>query len=206
MKYVLFAGALLLLALLVIFKSQRPDKSPLRPGEAILAFGDSITYGYGVAPQESYPALLAEMSGMRVINAGVNGEISQEGVERLPGLLEDASVRLLLLCSGGNDILRRRSKGALKANLKQMIAMAKAKGVEVVLIGVPTFGMLGLKSLPLYEEVAGEEGVVYIDGLLPGILNDAALKNDYVHPNAAGYRRLAEGIFSELQKQGWIVQ
>ncbi len=193
-----------LLATAIYVMKSGPEVSALQPGDSILAFGDSITYGYGAKPGESYPAVLASMTGLRVINAGINGETSGEGLARLPKLLGDDSIRLMILCSGGNDILQRRSREELKSNLERMIALAKAKGIDVVLIGVPEFGIFGLSSLPLYKEVAREENVAYMPSLLPDILGDRSLKTDYVHPNAAGYRTMAEKIFERLRETGYL--
>jgi acyl-CoA thioesterase I len=193
----------LLFAVALHMKSGR-EVRVLQPGDSILAFGDSITYGYGAKPGQSYPAVLASMTGLHVINAGVNGETSAEGLARLPKMLEDGSIRLMLLCLGGNDILQHRPEAKLKSNLEQMIAMAKAKGIDVILIGVPEFGIFGLSSLPLYKKIAQEEAVVYMPSLLPDVLGDRSLKTDYVHPNAAGYRTMATRIFERLQEIGYV--
>jgi len=199
------AAALLLLLLAALYFSKSgPEAAPLQPHDTILAFGDSITRGYGAGERESYPAVLEALSGFRVVNAGVNGETSEEGLARLPGLLEDGSIRLMLLCFGGNDILQHRSQVRLKENLVRMIAMAKAKGVDVVLIGVPSFGAFGLSSLPLYAEVADEEKVAYMPSLLPDVLEARELKADYVHPNASGYRVMAERIAKRLRGLGYL--
>lgn len=176
----------------------------MQPHESILAFGDSITYGFGANRQESYPAVLQRLSGIRVINAGINGETSEEGKVRLPSLLRDDSIRLMLLCSGGNDILQQRPLARLEANVRAMITEAKKQNVDVILIGVPTFGAFGLSSLPLYERVAEEEGIAYMPSLLPDVLEERALKNDYVHPNAAGYRVMAERVAERLRSLGYI--
>lgn len=176
----------------------------MKPNESILAFGDSITYGFGVEARESYPSVLHFMTGIRVINAGINGETSEEGLARLPMLLEDDSIRLMLLCFGANDILQQRSMERLRANLVRMIALAKSKGVDVILIGVPEFRIPGLASLPLYDGVAEAENVAYMPSLLPDVLEDRSLKADDVHPNAAGYRQMAERIAERLRKIGYI--
>ncbi|MHC3994665.1 GDSL-type esterase/lipase family protein [Thiomicrolovo sp. ZZH C-3] len=199
-----FAFLLLLLLAVITFMKSAPHVPHLQDGDAILALGDSITYGYGAQAHESYPAVLQSLTGFMVINAGVNGETSEEGLARLPHLLEDESIRLMLLCLGGNDILQQRSKIRLKANLKRIVQMAKAKRIDVILIGVPTFGVFGMKSLPLYKEIAGEEGIPYMPSLLPDVLGDRALRADYVHPNAEGYRMLAEGIAERLRSLGYV--
>jgi len=176
----------------------------LHSGDRILAFGDSLTYGFGAAPQESYPARLAAATGITVINAGINGDTSSEGLRRLPALLQDGSIKLMLLCYGGNDILQRSSLKQLKQNLKAMILLARERGIAVVLISVPDIGILGLKPLSLYEEVATEMEVPLISGLLTDILEEPTLKSDQIHPNAAGYARFAREIEASLRQWGAI--
>src|SRR5262245_55498348 len=97
-----------------------PAIAPLPPGSTIVAFGDSITYGTGAEPAESYPAVLQEMSGHPVVNAGVPGEVSEEGLRRLPGVLDQERPSLLILCHGGNDLLRRDPEDRLASNLARM--------------------------------------------------------------------------------------
>lgn len=176
----------------------------LLPNESILAFGDSLTYGYGAQPNESYPDLLSSFSGHKVINAGINGETSDEGLHRLSALLEDKSIKLMILCFGGNDILQRRSMSDLKNNLKTIIRMAKEKNIEVLLISVPDLSLFRLSPLALYEEVAEEEDVPLLSGVLTTILSQPALKNDQIHPNAAGYKQMTEKIYSSIKDNGWL--
>jgi len=110
----------------------------------------------------------------------------------------------MILCFGGNDILRRQSMDTLKNNLKTMIRMAKAKEVDVLLVAVPNIGLFGLAPLELYEEVAQEEKVPLLSGVLANILSQPSLKNDQIHPNAPGYKQMAEKIYESLIENGWI--
>ena len=182
----------------------KPIVLPIQQSDKILAFGDSLTYGYGATTQESYPAVLGAMTGLEIINAGINGETSSEGLRRLPALLGDTHITHMILCFGGNDILQKLSRTQLKQNLRQMIKIAKSRGVKVLLISVPDIGILGLSALDLYEEVADETDTPLLSGVLAEILSDPRLKGDQVHPNAEGYRVLAERIEEKCREMGWI--
>jgi acyl-CoA thioesterase I len=175
--------------------------APLPPDAVILAFGDSITYGTGASPGESYPALLARLSGRKVINAGVPGEVTAAGLQRLPAELDKYRPALLLLCLGGNDFLRNLDERQAAANIRAMVQLAKGRGVETVLIGVPKPGLL--PSVPsFYRKIAREMKVPCDDEVLKKILTDNALKSDYIHPNGAGYKILAESVLDLLKKGG----
>jgi lysophospholipase L1-like esterase len=169
----------------------------------VLAFGDSLTFGTGASAGESYPAKLEGLIGRRVVNAGVPGEISADGLARLPEFLDRERPALLILCHGANDILRRLDLKETAANLRAMIRMAQERGVAVVLIGVPAFN-LSLSPPSFYREVAEECRIPYEGTILPKILAKGSLKSDYVHPNAAGYQRLAESVARLLRKSGAI--
>jgi acyl-CoA thioesterase I len=180
-----------------------PQLPPLPADGVVLAFGDSITHGTGAGPAESYPAVLAQLIGRKVVNGGVPGEVSAAGAARLPEILEAERPVLLILCHGGNDMLQRLDRGALAANLRTMVRAARERGVAVVLVGVPAAD-LSLTPPSLYGEVAKEFGLPYDGDTLPRILGKGSLKSDYIHPNAAGYRRLAESLAKLLAKAGAI--
>lgn len=185
---------LLGLALLLLAACDRQARlSPLPPGSVVLAFGDSLTFGTGAGRAESYPAFLAGLLGRSVINAGVPGETSAEGLTRLADLLEEHRPDLVLLCHGGNDFLQRLDQERLRENLRSMVGLARDAGAQVLLVGVPQPGLF-LSAAPLYAEVAEELGLPYEEKVLSEILADRALKSDTIHPNAAGYRRLADAL------------
>ena len=202
LKYLLIVLAFV--ALIIFFKKESSEVIKLNPTDKILAFGDSITYGYGESENESYPYLLSQITNTQVINAGINGDTSREGLQRLPALLEDGSIKLILLCFGGNDILQKTPLTELKSNLKKMIQMAKAKNIDVILISVPKVSLLGLSSLALYSTVADEENIDLMDDVLVYVLSRSSLKNDYIHPNAKGYRYMADEIYAHLKSENWI--
>lgn len=173
--------------------SRGPQLAPLPEGATVLAFGDSLTFGTGAAPTESYPAVLEGLIRRTVINAGVPGETSDLGLARLPAILDEYRPALLILCHGGNDLLQKRSETDLATNLKGMVQLARATGAEVLLVAVPRPGLL-LDPAPLYNEVARELKLPIIDDALAEILQKGSLKSDYIHPNAKGYSLLAKAI------------
>jgi lysophospholipase L1-like esterase len=204
MRFALRIGAsLALIALLASGCGQKARLAPLPPDAVVLAFGDSLTFGTGAREDESYPSQLAQLSGRRVVREGVPGEVSATGLARLPGALDEHRPRLLLLCHGGNDFLRRMPKAEAAANVRAMIRLAQSRGIEVLLIGTPEFGFL-LSPPDFYGEIAKELHVPYEGDVLSKILRDSNLKSDAVHPNAAGYRLMAERVYELLKKSGAV--
>lgn len=181
-----------------------PKMNRLTDDATILAFGDSLTYGTGAAAGQDYPSVLAQLTGHPVINTGIPGEISQQGLQRLPQLLDEHQPALLILMHGGNDILRKLPAEQTRANLKAMIEAARQRNVQVIMLGVPKFALLQLRSAEFYAELAEAEAVNIDLDSLPEILSHNELKADTVHPNGQGYRQLAENIAALLRKHGVI--
>ncbi len=177
--------------------------SRLSGDAVILAFGDSLTFGTGAAGTESYPAVLERLVGRRVVNAGVPGEVTGGGVSRLPEVLEREKPALLILCHGGNDLLRRLDQRQTADNVRKMIRFARERKIAVVIIAVPSPGM-SLSPPSFYREAAKEMGLPIDEKALSTILSDRSRKSDPIHPNAAGYRLLAESIAALLRKSGAV--
>ena len=180
-----------------------PQLPRLGPDDVVLAFGDSLTYGTGAAPAESYPVVLAQLIGRKVTGAGVPGETTSEGLERLPAVLDDVRPKLVLLCMGGNDMLRKMDFASIESNLQAMVQLAKARGAGVLLIGVPTPELFGAPP-EFYDRIAREQSLPLDKKTLNDILFDRSLKSDMIHPNAAGYRRFAEALANLLHKAGAV--
>ena len=168
----------------------------------ILAFGDSLTYGTGAKRHESYPAHLEKLINRKVINVGVPGEISAKGLQRLPQTLEKYQPALLILCHGGNDLLRKQDKDQLKENVSEMIKLARRRNIQVLLLGVPEPALFMMESARLYGEIAMALNVPIENDIIPAIESDRSLKSDHIHPNAAGYQKMAEAIATLLTKTG----
>ena len=176
-----------------------PGIKPLSQESVVLAFGDSLTYGTGAPRGQSYPDVLSKRLGRQVINVGIPGEVSAAGLKRLPSALEEYNPTLVILCHGGNDFLRRIDQTATTRNLEAMITLIQSRGAEVVLVGVPKLS-LGLQVPELYSQIADKYSVPLQKEILIDLLADNSMKSDAIHPNATGYRLMAEAIYDLINK------
>jgi len=192
---------LLLLLITACGDSPPPPLKILHEDSIVLAFGDSLTYGTGAPKDQSYPAELSRLlGGISIINAGVPGEVSQQGRARLPELLAQHQPQLVLLCHGGNDILRKQNRAALRENLQAMLQMIKQAGADAVLLGVPQPGLISLSVPELYPQLAEEFAIPYQGEVLADVLDENNLKSDPIHPNAAGYQHIAQALADLIKR------
>jgi lysophospholipase L1-like esterase len=196
-----FRALLVVLAALAAACGDAPKLAPLATDAVVLAFGDSITYGTGARESESFPAQLEGLIGRKVVRAGVPGEVSAQALARLPGELEEHRPALLVLCIGGNDFLRNLGKAQVAANVQTMVAVAKQRGIDVLLIGTPEKS-LTVTPPAFYAEIAEQLGIPYEGKVIGEILRNSELKSDTIHPNARGYRLIAERVAALLKASG----
>jgi acyl-CoA thioesterase-1 len=180
---------------------ERPALERLAPDATILAFGDSLTFGTGAAEEESYPAQLEKLIQRRVVRAGVPGEVTAQALARLPAALDEHAPRLLLLCIGGNDFLRRLGNPQAEHNVRAMVKLARDRGVAVLLIGTPEPGF-AVSPPAFYAAIAKEYRLPYEEGIIGEVLKDRSLKSDPIHPNARGYRAIAQRVAETLKQSG----
>lgn len=178
-----------------------PMLQPLNHQQPILAFGDSLTFGYGADEQQSYPAQLSKLIDIQVINAGVNGELSRDGRLRLENLLDTHKPQLLLLCHGANDILQQRDLNIMADNLRAMVTLADDRDIQVVLIAVPHVNLL-LTQVKQYQQVADEKQLIIDKTMLADLLKQPVLHSDIIHPNYLGYQKMAQTIAQLLKEHG----
>lgn len=188
---------------LMVQSCNNSQLEPLAYSAKILAFGDSLTFGKGVTNDYSYPTVLANLTGLTVVNAGVSGELTEQGLLRLPNLLDEHQPDLVILIEGGNDILRNKDLSKTKNNLAQMIEVIQSHNVDVILIGVPQKSLFS-KSADFYQELADEYQLVFDDNIVSSLLKSPSLKSDSVHFNQRGYKELAERVYEILQENGAI--
>jgi len=201
MRKIIHQTFYILLLLLTACGDSQKQLARLPDDAVILAFGDSLTYGTGAEKGESYPAILEKTVNYKVINAGVPGELSMQGLKRLPKLLDKHQPSLLILCHGGNDILQRENLAEAEANIRQMIALAQNNNIPVILFGVPKPGLF-LNDADLYNNIADNTDVIFIPNLVAKILSDASMKSDTVHPNSTGYSKIASTLANLLENSG----
>ena len=182
--------------------------SPTPDHPRIVALGDSLTAGLGLPASAAYPALLAQRlkdAGMdfEVVNAGVSGDTSAGGLERLDWALQ-GDVRVLILALGANDGLRGLPIEQLRRNLSQVIERAQARRIAVILAGMeapPNYGRDYIAAFhKVYPELAAQYHVAFVPFLLQGVAGTAALnQRDGIHPTASGARIVADNVWSVLE-------
>lgn len=176
----------------------------------IIAFGDSLTAGFGLTEKESYPYLLqqrlkADGYDYEVINAGVSGETSLGGLERVDWVLEQENARVLILELGANDLLRGLPVAKMKENLSKIIEKAQAKNIRVVLCGMlapPTMGAKYQREyVSVFPDLASEHKVAaFMPFILEGVaLNPKLNQADNIHPNADGEKIMTENVYNALK-------
>jgi acyl-CoA thioesterase-1 len=180
------------------------------PSKAVLILGDSLTAGFGVDPDEAFPALLQEKvreAGMpfKTVNGGVSGDTSAGGLRRINWLLR-RPIDVLVIALGGNDGLRGIDPGTLRTNLQQIVDRTRSKypRARVVVAGMRMPDNLGEEFTrdfaKVYRQVAGDSEATLIPFLLEGVGGEPSLNQpDMIHPNAAGHRAIANHVWPLLR-------
>jgi acyl-CoA thioesterase-1 len=177
--------------------------------EKILILGDSLSAGYGMASEQSWPALLqtrlARAPGdWQVVNASISGETTAGGRNRLPALLERHRPRIVIIALGANDGLRGLPLTQMHDNLTAMVRQAKAAGARVLLAGMrlpPNYGPEYTRAFSeQFSRVARQEKIALLPFLLePIALDEAAFQADRLHPTAAAQPMILEHLWAALQ-------
>ncbi len=192
-------------------RHSRIRADPVPAGATVLALGDSLTYGTGATPETAYPAVLAALSGWRVVNAGVPGDTSAQALERLPALLQEHVPALVLLGVGGNDFLRRLPENDTRSNVRRTCEQVRAAGAQVLLIALPRPSLTAaftrsLTDHPLYGEIAESMKLPLHRQGWSEVLADEGQRSDSIHANARGYAQFANGLLATARAVGLLVK
>ena len=180
----------------------------LGPQASILCLGDSLTFGYGATNGGSYPEQLGGLLARAVVNAGVNGDVSESAAYRLPALLVQHAPGLVLVGVGGNDFLRQYPLNKTETALERIVSTISPKA-QVVLIAEPKPSLVSaavgsLSDHPIYEKVAKRLNVPLFSDGWSDILSKEALRSDNIHANDAGYALFAERLAKWLKAEGFF--
>jgi acyl-CoA thioesterase-1 len=183
--------------------------APVAPGPPrIVALGDSLTAGLGVPRDEAYPAVLQRKlqeagSALEVVNAGVSGDTTADGLRRANWALE-GDVRLLIVALGANDGLRGLPPSQMKSNLQSIIHRARQRAIPVLLVGMeapPNYGEHYAASFrQVFQDLARENKVTFVPFLLEGVAGVPDLnQSDGIHPTSAGAARIADHLWPAVK-------
>lgn len=192
-RIVMLVTCYALLATLLTGCAKREIKNIDSKGKNIICFGDSITFGYGVKPKEDYPAALAKMVSIPVINMGIDGDTSSEALKRVDSDILDRNPLLVIIEFGGNDFLRKIPREVTLSNMKEMIEKVQAKGAMAAIVDISA-GMFLADYRKAFARLAKEKQALFIHDTFNGIITNPHLKSDFIHPNANGYKLIAQRI------------
>ena len=179
------------------------------PAGSVMVFGDSLSAAYGLSPSQGWPALPGKRRRLsapawQVVNASISGETTAGGLRRLPEDLKRHKPRVVVIALGANDALRGQSIAAARANLEQMIRLARDAKAEPVLVGImipPNYGIdYAAQFRDTYPELAAKRKVALVPFLLDGIAEKPELfQPDQLHPTAAAQARIVDNVWKTLE-------
>lgn len=199
-----------LLLFVVIYQFTKSDKwsysiEQLNNGDKIVAFGDSLTYGYQLPQEHSYPSQLSEElnNNYKIDNYGINGNTTVDGLNRFQDMITESKPKLIILGLGGNDILKSVGKQKTIENLKQMIAIAKRQNISIVLLPNPEPSVLGValgfSDYQIFEDISKETETPVLNNVYSKWLSKDKYKIDSIHLNKEGYHNVAKDIAKQLR-------
>ena len=190
-------GFLLLAGIWVWMEDESPVKNAGQSVDVIVAFGDSLTAGKGAGKEtNAYPAVLAELTGKTVLNMGLSGETAVHAPQRLPEVLA-ARAQMVLIEFGANDHMRSMRREDAVAAVAQIVDAVQASGAIAVIVDTGGPGMGAYSEA--YKKLAKEKQAVFVPGIVRGIFRKQEYKSDLIHPNAAGYRIVAQKVYNAIK-------
>jgi len=167
-------------------------------GKTIIAFGDSLVEGVGATRRNDFPSLLENMIGEPIINLGIAGDTSERGLVRVESVNKE-DPRVVLVLFGGNDFLQKVPITETFKNIDDIVVKLQKEGAVVVLLGVKG-GLLSDQYAKYFEDIAKARGTLYVPNVLAGLIGHGEFMSDGIHPNDAGYKKIAEKIHPIFMK------
>jgi acyl-CoA thioesterase-1 len=190
---ILLIFSCLLLVTIFIGCAKQEIKNLGSKGKTIVCFGDSITFGYGVVPGEDYPAQLSRLLNTPIINAGLDGDTSTTALARIEADVLAKDPFLAIVEFTGNDFIKRVPIEETEKNIAVIVDRIQSRGIIVAIADVSA-GMFLAEYRSLLAKIAREKRAIFIPELLSGIITTPSLKSDFIHPNAAGYKLIAQRV------------
>ncbi|MEE8542162.1 MAG: GDSL-type esterase/lipase family protein [Desulfobacterales bacterium] len=199
MKKILYlvVGALILITGYRFIFSSPQVKKDLLPSGPLICFGDSLTYGTGTEKGMDYPSQLSRMVSKPVVNAGIPGNTTAQALKRLEQDVLSRSPGLVLITLGGNDLKNGVAKEIAFKNLKIIVETIQEHGGRVVIGGIK-FPLRDRGFGKGYKELADQTGAILIPNILKGIMGNRKLMSDPIHPNAEGYKIMAQRFYGAI--------
>lgn len=192
-KWVYFiVGTCLLIGVYLFFKRPNIKNYPPR-NNTIVLFGDSLARGYGSTKGNDIASLLSKKLGKSVVNLGVDGNTSIDGLSRIDTVIA-LRPGIVIISLGGNDFLRKIDRTTTEANFSSIIEKLQSEKIVVVLLGVRDQTLFDSAD-SMYERLAKKYQTGYVSNILSGLVADTRYMSDAIHPNDAGYAKIVERIY-----------
>ncbi|MSU45091.1 MAG: arylesterase [Candidatus Zambryskibacteria bacterium] len=189
-------GALLVLVLISFFGGDKDIKNASSLGVDLIAFGDSLIVGDGASTDNDFISLLSKKIGKPIINLGVSGNTTQDGLARIEDL-DKYNPKVVILLLGGNDYLNKVSINETFSNLEKIIKNIQSRGAIVLLLGIRG-GLFNDKFDSRFEELSEKYNTAFVPNVLDGLFANNKYMSDTIHPNDAGYEIIESRVYPVL--------
>lgn len=201
MKQKIILWCIAIFLLVVGFLFLKPEQKIINypsSGDSVVAFGDSLIEGVGASPEKDFVSQLSKKIGEPIINLGISGNTTAQGLARVDRITE-YKPKVVLVLLGGNDYLQKVPKEETFRNLELIISKIQATGAVVVLLGIQG-GVLGDPYEGEFEALAQKKGTLYVSNVLEGLIGNSRYMSDAIHPNDIGYLKIVEKVYPEVKK------
>jgi len=189
--------AVFIFLLLISACAKKEIKNIDSNGKNIVCFGDSITFGYGVNVGEDFPSALGKMVNMPVINSGVDGDTSAQGLKRIKSDVLDHNPLIVLIEFGGNDFTHKVPMDETINNIREIVRLIQSKGSMTAIVDISA-GLFMRDYRVRLSKLASETGSIFVPQALNRIITNPSMKSDFMHPNIQGYKIVAERVHKAI--------